>query len=73
MLDLPPELIEEIDQYLSFADKKKFREVCLACPFLKHAYNVKIEESGILKVDFQDHDLCVKFAFMWTFYVVKIL
>ena len=51
MLDLPPELIEEIDQYLPFEDKKKFREVCLACPLLRHAYNDKIEESAIMKVN----------------------
>ena len=63
MLDLPPELIEEIDQYLPFADKKKFREVCLACPLLKHAYNDKIVESAVMKVNLDELGLCEKFVY----------
>ena len=63
MLDLliEPDLIKQIDQYLPFADKKKFREVCLACPLLKHAYNDKIEESAVMKVNLAYTDGCVRF------------
>ena len=69
--DLPAELIEQIDQYLPFPDKKSFREVCLGCPDLRQLYNDKILESGILKVDLKDNRmvkgendkyLCVKFV-----------
>ena len=64
MLDLliEPDFIKQIDQYLPFADKKKFREVCLACPLLKHSYNDKIEESALMKVNLERENVCVRFV-----------
>ena len=48
MLDLPAEIIQQINDKLPLQDEKQFREVCLACPVLRQAYRDKIEESGIM-------------------------
>jgi len=51
LLDLPPEMIQQINHKLPLQAEKQFREVCLGCPVLRQAYRDEIENSGIMKVN----------------------
>jgi len=60
--DLPAEIIQVIDQYLPFTDRKNFRQVCLMCPSLRRVYKDKIEETGVMNIELQNLQLCTKFV-----------
>ena len=62
ILDLPPEILTQINKYLPLQDEKHFREVCLGCPVLRKAYNDKIQELGIMRVHLCNEDYLVKFV-----------
>ena len=56
MLDLPPEILQQINDNLPLQDEKQFREVCLGCPVLRQAYKDEIEESAIMKLDLRNRN-----------------
>ena len=73
MLDLPAEIIHQINNKLPLQDEKHLREVCLGCPVLRQIYKDEIEESGVMKVNLCkfpcDLDLCLKFVNDFNFLV----
>ena len=62
LLDLPAEIINQINKKLPLQHEKQFREVCRACPILRNKYKDEIGESGVMKLYLRRHDLSVKFV-----------
>ena len=69
LLDLPAEIIQQINHNLPLQDEKRFREVCLGSPILRNCYKDEIAQSGLLKVDFSNKASSLKFKEDFNFIV----